>query len=114
MLKEELITSLLKSKDSIAELFNNNLDDGKIRDIKRTKKYRNEIKEKLYEIENKKNLSKRKKEKNDEYIRKLVRILYKKEEYCHHERDDLDYYGIREVEFYLMRLMKKTITNQYQ
>ena len=26
MLKEQLITSLLKSKDSIAELFNNNLD----------------------------------------------------------------------------------------
>ena len=51
--KEELIISLLKSKQSIAELFNNNLDDDKISDIKRIlnrlrdilpKKYRKEIK----------------------------------------------------------------------
>ena len=33
--KEELIISLLKSKQSIAELFNNNLDDDKISDIRR-------------------------------------------------------------------------------
>ena len=46
MLKEELTMFLLKSKDSIAELFNNNLDGDKISDIKRTKKYRNEIKKK--------------------------------------------------------------------
>ena len=46
MLKEELTISLLKSKDSIAELFNNNLDGNKRSDIKRTKKYRNEIKKK--------------------------------------------------------------------
>ena len=32
---EELITSLLKSKQSIAELFNNNLDDDKISDVRR-------------------------------------------------------------------------------
>ena len=35
MSKEELIISLLKSKQSIAELFNNNLDDDKISDIRR-------------------------------------------------------------------------------
>ena len=35
MSKEELIISLLKSKQTTAELFNNNLDDGKISDIKR-------------------------------------------------------------------------------
>ena len=33
--KEELIISLLKSKQSIAELFNNNIDDDKISDIRR-------------------------------------------------------------------------------
>ena len=33
--KEELMISLLKSKQSIAELFNNNPDDDKISDIKR-------------------------------------------------------------------------------
>ena len=34
MSKEELIISLLKSKENIAELFNNNLDDDKITDIR--------------------------------------------------------------------------------
>ena len=59
MSKEVLIISLLKSKQNIAELFNNNLDDDKISDIRKIpnrlkdilpKKYRKEIKEKLYEI----------------------------------------------------------------
>ena len=77
MTKEELIISLLKSKQSIAELFNNNnLYDNKISDIRRIlnrlrdilpRKYRKEIKEKLYEIEHQENLSKE----NDEYLRKL-------------------------------------------
>ena len=53
MSREELIISLLKSKQSIAELFNNNLDDDKISDIRRIlnrlrdilpKRYRKEIK----------------------------------------------------------------------
>ena len=88
MSKEELITSLLKSKQSIAELFNNNLHDDKINDIRRIlnrlrdilpKIYRKLIKKKLYEIENKKNLSKAKKEENDEYLRKLVINLNNKE-----------------------------------
>ena len=35
MSKEKLIIYLLKSKQSIAELFNNNLDDDKISDIRR-------------------------------------------------------------------------------
>ena len=52
MSKEELIISLLKSKQSIAELFNNNLYDNKISDIRRIlnrlrdilpKRYRKEI-----------------------------------------------------------------------
>ena len=52
MSKEELIISFLKSKQSIAELFNNNLDDDKTSDIRRilnrvrdilSKKYRKEI-----------------------------------------------------------------------
>ena len=50
--KEELIIYLLKSKQGIAELFNNNLDNDKISDIRRIlnrlrdilpKKYRKEI-----------------------------------------------------------------------
>ena len=61
MTKEELIISLLKSKQSIAELFNNNnLYDNEISDIRRIlsrlrdilpKKDRKEIKDKLYKIE---------------------------------------------------------------
>ena len=60
MKKEDLIISLLKSKQSIAELFNNNnLYDNEISDIRRIlnrlrdilpRKYRKEIKDKLYEI----------------------------------------------------------------
>ena len=57
MSKEELIISLLKSKQSTDEPFNNNLDDDKISDIKKIlnrlrdilpKKYRKEIKKNLY------------------------------------------------------------------
>ena len=63
MKKEDLIISLLKSKESIAELFNdnnNNLYDNEISDIRRIlnrlrdilpKKDRNKIKDKLYKIE---------------------------------------------------------------
>ena len=107
MSKEELIISLLKSKQSIAELFNNNLDDDKIGDIKKilnrlrdilSKKYRKEIKKKLYETENMKNPSEAEKEKNDEYLRKLVRNLNNTRKYHLYDHDDLDYYGIRDIE----------------
>ena len=62
MAKEELIISLLKANQSIAELFNNNnnLYDNEISDIRRIlsklkdilpEKDRKEIKDKLYKIE---------------------------------------------------------------
>ena len=80
--KEELIISFLKSKQSITELFNNNnLYYSKISDLRiilnrlrdiLPRKYR---KEKLYEIEHQENLSEAENEENDEYLRKLVRIL---------------------------------------
>ena len=41
---------------------------------------------------------KQKKKKNDEYLRKLVRIRNNKEEHSPYDRDDLDYYGIRDIE----------------
>ena len=108
MTKEELIISLLKSKQSIAELFNNNnLYDNEISDIRRIlsrlrdilpKKDRKEIKDKLYKIEHQRNISEAEKEENDEYLRKLVRILNDKEEHSLYDRDDFDYYGIRDIE----------------
>ena len=58
------------------------------------KKYRKEIKEKLYEIEHQENLS----EENYEYLRKLVRFFNDKEKHSPYDRDDLDYYGIRDIE----------------
>ena len=109
MANEELIISILKSKQNIAELFNNNnnLYDDKICDIRKilsrlrdilAKKDRKEIKDKLYKIEHQRNLSEEEKEENDEYLRKLVRILNNKEEYSLYDRDDFDYYGIRDIE----------------
>ena len=120
---EELI-SLLKSKQSIAELFNNNsnnnnnnnndnknnnnnnLYDNKISDIRRIlnrlrdvlpQKYRKEIKEKLSEIKQE-NLSEVEKEENDEDLRKLGRILNDKEKHSPYDCDDFDYYGIRDIQ----------------
>ena len=83
MKKEDLIMSLLKSKESIAELFNDN-NNNEISDIRRIlnrlrdilpKKHRKEIKNKLYKIEHQRNISEAEKKENDEYLRKLVRIL---------------------------------------
>ena len=105
MTKEELIISLLKSKQSKAELFNNtnnNLYDNKISAIRRIlsrlrdilpKKDRKEIKDKLYGIEHQENLL----EKNDEYLRKLVRFLNDKEKHGIYDRDDPNYHGITDI-----------------
>ena len=112
MSKEELIISLLKSKQSIAELYNNNnnCDHDKMSDRRRIlnrlrdkllRKYRKEIKEKLYEIEHMENLSEAEQEENDEYLRKLERVLNNKEKYGLYDRDDFDYCGIRDRRFIL-------------
>ena len=58
MSKKELLISLLKSKQSLAELFNNNLDDGKISDIRRILNRLRDILSARYRKEIKKNLMK--------------------------------------------------------
>ena len=63
-----------------------------------TKNDRKKIKKELYEIENKKNLSDKEKEKNYDNLFELVNKLNKREKYKYHERDDLDYHGIRDIE----------------
>ena len=107
MKKEDLIRSLLKSKESVSELFHDN-NNNEISDIRRIlnrlrdilpKKDRKEIKDKLYKIEHQRNISEAEKEENDECLRKLVRILNDKEEYSLYDRDDFDYYGMRDYEF---------------
>ena len=86
MPKEGLIISLLKSKRSLAELFNNNLDNDTISEIK---KIVNKLRDILTKNLEKKNLSELEKEGIDEYLFELVRILDKKEKYRYHDRDDL-------------------------
>ena len=90
--KEELLISLWKSKQSIAELLNNNPNDDKLSDIRRIlnrlrnilpKKYRKEILKKLYEIENNRNLSEQEKEEINNDLTKLVRVLVKKKNIVH-------------------------------
>ena len=70
---------------------------GRLGDIV-TKDDRVKIKKELYEIENKKNLSDKEKEKIDDNLLELVNKLNKKEKYRYHDRDDLDYHGIRYIE----------------
>ena len=110
MSKEGLIIALLKLKRSLAELFNNKLDNDKISEIKKilnklrdilTKEYGKKIKKKLYKIENKKNLSEVEEEEINEYLIELKRILNKKEKLRYHDCDDPDYYGIRDIEVLL-------------
>ena len=55
-------------------------------------------KEQLYEIENKKNLSNKEKEKINDNLLELENKLNKKENYRYHDRDDLDYQEIRDIE----------------
>ena len=118
--KEDLVLTILKSESSALE--NNcmkyfNTDDaddtyddkirGKISDIRMilsrlgnivTNKDRKKITKELYEIEKKKNLSDKEKEEIYDHLVKLVKTLNKKEKYQYHDRDDLDYYGIKDIE----------------
>ena len=63
-----------------------------------TKNDREKIKKELYEIENKTNLSNKEKEKIDYNLLELVNKLNKEEKYRYHDRDDLDYHGLRDIE----------------
>ena len=147
--KEDLSIILLKSESSAAEqnfkkLFNNNntnddtYDDkirGKISDINMifsrlgnivTKNDRKKIKKELYETEKKKNLSDKEKEEIYDHLAELVKTLNKKEEYKHHDPDDLDYYGTRGIEnlfgnvdvdddnYYKPILVKSSFKNNYK
>ena len=85
---------------------------------------RKKIKKELYEIENKKNLSDKEKEKNYDNLVELVNKLNKKEKYKYHDRDDLDYHGIRDIEnlfdnvndndYYKPILVKSSFKNNYK
>ena len=146
--KEDLIFSLLKSKSnpmerSYMKYFNNSTSDDtyddkikyKINDIRMilsrlgnivTKNDRKEIKKELYEIEKKKNFSNKKKEKNYNRLIELINTIDKKERYQYDDRNDLDYYGIRDIEnlftnddddddnYYKPILVKTSFKNNYK
>ena len=63
-----------------------------------TKGDRVKIKKEVHEIEKKKNLLDGEKEKIYDNLVELVNKLNKKEKYRYHDRDDLDYHGIRDIE----------------
>ena len=88
-----------------------------------TKNDREKIKKELYEIENKKNLSDEEKEKIYYNLVELVNKLNKKEKYRYHDRDDLDYHGIRDIEnvfdnidddYYKPILVKSSLNESYK
>ena len=95
----------------------------KLRDIL-PKKDRKEIRGKLYKIEHQRNISEAEKEENDEYLRKLARILNDKEKHSPYDRDNLDYYGIRDIEhlfdeaseedYYKSILVKSSFKSNYK
>ena len=117
---------------------NNNTDDktkGKISNIRTmlstlgntvTNNDRKKITKELYEKEKKENLSDKEKEENLNYLVNLKNTLNKKEEYKYHDRDDLDYYGIRDIEnlfgnvdvdddnYYKPILVKSSFKNNYK
>ena len=72
-------------------------------------------KRKLSETEKKGNLSDKEKEKIYDNLIKLVETLDKKYIYKYHERDYLDYYGIRDIENLFDNDIDNDIiiTNQY-
>ena len=116
--KEDLIINLLKSESSPAERnymkhFNNNTNDdtyddkirGKISDIRILSRLGNtvsnndrKLEESFMKYEKKENLSDKEKEKIYDDLVELVKTLDKKEKYKYHDRDDLDYHGIRDIE----------------
>ena len=144
--KEDLISKFLKSninpiERSYMKYFNNSTSDdtyddeikSKINDIRLilsrlgnivTKKYRKEIKKELYEIEKKQNLSDNEKEKIYDHLVTLANTLDKKKEYKHSDHDELDYFGIRELEnlfsnidnddFYKPVLVRISFKNNYK
>ena len=80
-----------------------------------TKNDRKEIKKEFYEIEKRENLSDKEKEENYDYLVNLTNTLNNKEKYQYHDRDDLDSYGIKDIEnlFGNILTMIINIRNQY-
>ena len=89
-----------------------------------TRKDRDKIRKELYDIEKKKRLTKAQKESLYKYLIVLANTLDKKEEYKYSDHDDLDYFGIRDIEnlldhinnddYYKPILVKISFNNNYE
>ena len=87
-----------------------------------TNQDRKKIKREIYEIEKEENLSNREKEEIYNHLVELVNTLNKKETYQYNDHDDLDYYGIRNIEnlfsnidyYYKPILVKSSFKNNYK
>ena len=145
--KEDLIIALLKSVNSTAEhnfekpFDNNTVDDdtndgkirGKISVIRMilsrlgntvANNDRNKINKKLYETEKKKTLSNKEKENTYDDLVELAKAFDIKEKNKYHDRDDQDYYQIREIEnlfdndndddYYKPILVESSFKNNYK
>ena len=87
---------------------------------------RKKIKKELYEVEKKQNLSDNEKEEIYDHLVELANTLDKKEEHKHSDHDDLDYFGIRELEnlftnddynddnYYKPVLIRSSFKNNYE
>ena len=90
-----------------------------------TNNERKKITKELYEIEKTENLSDKEKKHYDHLV-ELVNTLNKKEEYKYPDGDDLDYYGIRDIQnlfgnvdadddnYYKPILVKSSFKNNYK
>ena len=141
--KEDLDYTLLGSKknfleDNYIKYTSNNVNDddeirakiNKIRIVLArlgniiTRKDRDKIRKELYDIEKKKRLTKAQKESLYKYLIELANTLDKKEEYKYSDHDDLDYFGIRDIEnlldhinnddYYKPILVKISFNNNYE
>ena len=107
----ERIRNLLRDElEQIDDINKNEISDirrilNRLRNIL-PKKDRKEIKDKLYKIEHQRNISEAEREENDEYLRKLVRILNNKEKYGRSNPNDFDYNGITRLAW--QACLKKT------
>ena len=139
--KEDLIYTLLRSESDLVEsnyekYINNNTNDqikSEINNIRIilarlgniiTKNVRKKIKNDLYEIEKKQRLTKTQKERIYNHLIELANALNKKEEYKYHNYDDLDYFGIKDIEnlfiniddsdYYKPILVNSSFKNNYE
>ena len=138
--KEDLIHTLLRSgknllEDNYIKYIGNNIDDeikGKINNIRIVlarleniipKKDKNKFRKELYELEKEKKYTKMHKERIYSYLIELANTLDRKEEYKYSDYNDLDYFGIRDIQNlfdhinnddYKPILVKSSFKNSYE